>query len=86
MKKAQIVLVTLVLFSSVGAVLAFKVQKFNGEFFCTSIQGAACARDANGDYIRFLYAPQVGSASYCSFDYTGCSIIGSTINVVVDPR
>ncbi len=80
MKKAKIILVAFTLFATVGAALAFKAQKFNGDLFCTSVLGAACANS------KFIYAPQIGNFSYCSTDSTGCSHIGSQIRVVEDAR
>lgn len=70
MKKAKLMIVGLALFTTVGAALAFTANK-NGNLFCTSVQGAACATIAPGVFESFVQNPN-GQLSYCSTVNTDC--------------
>jgi len=88
MKKAKLMLVGLALFTTVGAALAFKANKMNGSWFCTSVSGAACATSTPGVFIKFSQDDTNGQLSYCSTNSASCTGVADAdrIKVVTNPR
>ncbi len=88
MKKAKLIIVGLALFTTVSAALAFKASKMNGTYFCTSIQGAACATNSLGMFNRFAVDFTNGQLSYCTTNSADCStvLVADEIQVIGHPR